>query len=200
MELLAPIPEKPTSTSVPTNGGNGSKQDANIVADDSEAIVRSLFENNNQSINKSNFLGFRASGFKESESLKLTGIHRKTLWRWRDDDPEFVRRENSLPELRKDLGVKFAHMEFLRNFRLLLEKDYQVIKKSMSNISDPSTFMSKFDQDYLLKIRTQYTPQQFEIISALIGAASKSSQEIDFTSLVLKVSQSKSEISIEGKK
>ncbi len=192
MDLLAPVqstPEYPTSIS----------NDPPISGDDTESIIRSIFEVDGNS-NKSRYLGYRASGFSVRESLRLTGIHEKTLHRWREGDVVFVKQENSLPELRKTLGINFAHLEFLRNYRLILQKDFEIISKSLRkpDINDPSSIMTKTDTEYLLKLRSQYTPQQLEVMSALIGAASSTSQPLDFTKLIMSISQSKSEIKIEG--
>ena len=188
MDLLAPVMESPTDlTPNPT--------DDEIVGDDTESIIRSIFEVDGNS-NKSRYLGYRASGFSVRESLRLTGIHEKTLHRWRDGDVVFVKQENALPELRKTLGVNFAHLEFLRNYRLILQKDFEVIQLSL----DKTREMGKFDADYLLRLRGQYTPQQLEVMSALIGVASETHQPIDFTKLVLSISQTKNEMKLEGSK
>lgn len=200
MELLAPVKESIPENNSPTP--TPSKSQPDIVGDDVESIIRSIFEIDGNS-NKSNYLGYRASGFKQREALRLTGIHEKTLHRWRDADPEFVRLENALPSLRKDLGVNFAHLEFLRNYRLILQKDFEVIQKSLKkpDPKDPSTFMSKSDTDYLLRMRGQYTPQQLEVMGALVGAASSSdTKALDFTKLIMSISQTKNEIRLEGSK
>lgn len=195
MDLLAPVKPVQSPTNIPAY-----TPEPEITGDDTESIIRSIFEVDGNS-NKSRYLGYRASGFSIRESLRLTGIHEKTLHRWRDGDPQFVLQESKLPELRKTLGVNFAHLEFLRNYRLILEKDFQIIQKSLKkpDTNDPSTIMTKAESDYLLKLRGQYTPQQLEVMSALIGASSTDHQPLDFTQLVLKISQSKSEISLEGK-
>ncbi len=200
MELLAPVKPKEESPADRIQKSNPTPPEPEIVADDTESIIRSIFEVDGNS-NKSRYLGYKASGFSVRESLRLTGIHEKTLHRWRDGDPVFVVQENKLPELRKTLGVNFAHLEFLRNMRLFLEKDYQILQKSLRtpNPTDPATIMTKSEQDYLLRIRSIYTPQQLEVMGALIGVASESHQPIDFTKLILSISQSKSEIRVEGK-
>jgi hypothetical protein len=166
-----------------------------IHGDDAEAIIQSLFDPEGNG-NKARYLGYRASGFGQREAIKLVGIHEKTLLRWREGDSTFLANERNLPELRKSLGTAFAHLEFLRNYRLFLEKDFQVIKKSLDKNTSDS--MTNFEQNYLIKARTHYTPQQMEIMSSLIGAAN-ANQTIDFTKLILSVSRKTEEIKLETK-
>ncbi|GAH13070.1 unnamed protein product, partial [marine sediment metagenome] len=108
--------------------------------------------------NKARYIGYRASGFTVREAVKLVGIHQKTLSRWRDPDSPwydagFVDAENKLSELRKTLGVEYAHLEFLRNYRLVLEKDFRIIAKSI----DQPLSLTGQEQQYLLKARGHYT-------------------------------------------
>lgn len=201
MDLLAPVVPREESPTDLTQKPTPAPSESEITGNDTESIIRSIFEVDGNS-NKSNYLGYRASGFSVRESLRLTGIHEKTLHRWRDGDPKFVLQENSLPELRKTLGVNFAHLEFLRNMRLFLEKDYQILQKSLRkpDVTDPTTIMTKSEQDYLLRIRSIYTPQQLEVMGALIGVASDTLQPVDFTKLILSISQTRNEIKLEGSK
>ena len=158
-----------------------------VEADDSEAVVQSIISATNDS-RKVRFLGYRASGFTIKESLSLIGCGKypyKTLDRWRASDPNFVAQENNLSELRKTLGVEFAHIEFMRNFRLLLQKDYEVITKSLT----PTYEMSTFEGQYLMKARGLYTPQQLEVMQKLIGASKEEGMSFDFEKFVLSMSR-----------
>lgn len=148
----------------------------------------------NRDDNRAKYLGYRCCGFTATEALQLTGVVHGTLTFWRHDQ-EFVDLEGKLPELRATLGVEYTQLDFLRNFRMFLKKDYEIITKGI-NYPDG---MSDRDFQYLLKARSQYTPQQLSIIEAL-AKAQESGIAFDFTGLVLKLSQEKRTLEIKGKK
>ena len=126
---------------------------------------------------KGMYLGFRASGFSVREALRAVGVGKSSLSNWRAEDAEFVRIENDLPNIRKQLAKDYIELEFTRNFRLVLEKDFRVVQKSLGNImvKNPETGeleaddMTKYDQEYLLKMRGQYTVDQIKALEAVIG-------------------------------
>jgi len=184
VKLLAPVPVIEEPASVPTRLDTPD-------ADNPEAIVQSVVEATNDS-KKVRFLGFRASGFTIRESLSLVGIHEKTLHRWREGDAEFVRQESKLSELRKTLGIEFAHLEFVRNYRLILEKDYQVISDSLNK----DKVLTLAEHQYLMKARSHYTPQQLEVIQRLIGATKEEAKDFNFTDFIMTLSRTKSTESV----
>ena len=143
--------------------------------------------------NRAKYLGYRCCGFTSRESLELISIAHSTLNFWRKN-PEFVELESHLTEMRATLGIEYAQLEFLRNYRLILHKDYDVIVKSLKYPDG----MSDRDFSYLLKARAQYTPQQLSIMEVL-ARAEASDREFDFTQIVLKLSKEKHTLEIEGK-
>jgi hypothetical protein len=140
--------------------------------------------------NKGMYLGYRACGFSVREALRAIGIGKSSLSNWRAEDAEFVRLEQDLPNIRKQLAKDYVELEFLRNFRLVLEKDFRVVQKSLGNIledGEPAD-MSKYDQEYLLKMRGQYTVDQMKALEAIVGQQSGFSftelmQDIDVVGL-----------------
>jgi len=163
-----------------------------IEQSETEALVQSLLPFH-QDNNKARYIGYRASGFTVREAVKLVGIHQKTLSRWRDPnspwyDAGFVDAENKLAELRKTLGIEYAHLEFLRNYRLVLEKDFRIIAKS---IDQPLSLNSQ-EHQYLLKARSHYTPQQLEILQRLIGGV-KGDGAFSFTDFVMTLKRTKTQ-------
>jgi hypothetical protein len=153
---------------------------AEISGDNTEAIIQSMFEADMDS-KKSRYIGYRASGFRTKEALQLTGITLRSLFSWRASDPIFVSWETQLPQLRKTVGVEYSYMEFLRNYRLILRKDYEVFKKSLSS---PDA-LTKFDQDYLMKARTHYTPQQLQIMQQMTGMSQSDATNFNFNEFIL---------------
>ena len=147
---------------------------------------------------KSRYLGLRASGFTVREALGLLGKAKSTLSLWRHD-PVFVNLETRLPELRQELALEYANLEFLRNYRLVLEKDYRVIKSSLSKRTNGDGKVAPMDtQDfqYLLKMRAHYTPQQLQVIETLLSAGKKG-MDFNFTDFVLTMRRTEAEVKIE---
>ncbi len=171
-----------------------------------EKIAQSIIPYS-RSDGRARYLGLRASGFTVREALKYIGYAKSTLCLWRKD-PQFLDYEQRLPEYKKDLALEFANLEFMRNYRMVMEKDYRVLKKSLNpamiqvkDIDDNPVSMeeplSKQDQEYLIKMRTFYTPQQLQVLQTLI-AADKTDDNFDFTKFVIEAS--KTAIRIEGHK
>jgi len=79
---------------------------------------------------------------------------------------QFSELEERIPEFRRELSKEYVEIEFFRNFRLALEKDYRILQKSLN-----SEFLTKQDHDYLIKLRSQYTPQQLSILEAIVNSS-----------------------------
>jgi len=166
-----------------------------IQPDNPEAIVKSIVEQNWDS-KKSRYIGYRASGFTIREAASLIKVGQRTVVRWRQEDSVFASMEEQLPELRKRLGLEYANMEFLRNYRLLLEKDYNIIMKSMELKGEEALPVQ--DHQYLLKARGHYTPQQLECLKGMIG--DEAGRPLDFTKFILSISRTREEVRIETSK
>lgn len=164
-----------------------------------EHIAQSILPYNRDDA-RARYLGLRASGFTIREALRLIGKAHSTLSFWRQD-AEFVQLEVRLPEFKKELALEYANLEFLRNYRLVLEKDYRILKTSLNPDKDTEgkpVPMSTQDQAYLLKMRTHYTPQQLQIIETLIRAETGDTG-FDFTQFVLTASKIEQRVKLEVK-
>jgi len=121
---------------------------------------------------RAQFLGYRCSGMSVREALYLTGVTASAVSHWRED-PAFADLERRIPEFRQTLAKEYAELEFFRNFRLVMEKDRRVLNNSLVPLRDGEGVelpMSKQDHDYLLKLRAQYTPQQLQLLQAVLNA------------------------------
>jgi hypothetical protein len=127
--------------------------------------------------NKARYLGYLASGFSIREALHAVGVTAAALSQWRQQ-PEFASLEKKVPEFRRTLAIEYTAMEFFRNFRLVLEKDFRILRKSLSFDDE----MTEQEQDYLLKIRPNYTPSQLQVLEALFK--SESPDSFDFARYV----------------
>lgn len=170
-----------------------------------ESIPRCIVPYNRDD-DRSRYLGLRASGFTIREALGLIGKAKSTLSLWRHDIT-FCELENNIPELRKTLALEYASLEFLRNYRLILEKDYRVIKGSLTRKSDIDESTGRTiirpqdaqDFQYLLKLRPHYTPQQLQAIEQLFSNGHGKEEDIrrNWTDIVLTMSRTKEEVKIE---
>jgi len=162
-----------------------------------EAIAQSILPYNRDDA-RARYLGLRSSGLSIREALRWIGKAQSTLSFWRKD-PEFVSLEDRIPEFRRTLSLEYLHLEFVRNFRMLLEKDYRVIRKSL----DKNEVLTDQEQQYLIKLRTHYTPQQLQILEALVSGElgpGNGSGEFNFTDEVIKLSRVREEVRIETRK
>ena len=135
---------------------------------------------------RSRYLGYLACGFSDEESLYALGLTLKWLDLMREDD-KFSDLEERIPELRKELSKEYIELDFQRNFRMVLEIDHRVLRKSfgMVTVEDEETGervieeLTPFEQQYLLKIRSAYTPQQLQLLEAVVSG--KDSTEFNFS-------------------
>lgn len=123
---------------------------------------------------KAKYLGYMCCGFSVREALQMVDRGKSWLSTCRLS-PKFVELENSIPSYRKELSKEYLSLDFFRNFRLALEKDYRVFLRSLGMDKDSSgepISMTQYDQSYLLKMRAQYTPQQLGILEAIVAGGS----------------------------
>ena len=129
-----------------------------------------------RSDDRAKYLGWLCSGFSDEEALYVLGLTTHWLESARSDS-KFTELEERIPEFRKELAREYAEMDFNRNFRMVLEKDNRILRKSlgMSLVEDEDTGemipeeLTSFDQQYLLRLRSAYTPQQLQLLEAVVG-------------------------------
>lgn len=167
---------------------------SNNDATPEEQIAKAVV-NYNRDDARARYLGLRSSGFGIREALRLIGKAQSTLSAWRHDE-EFSDLESRIPEFRKELSLEYVNLEFLRNYRLILEKDYRVIKASL----EKDAVLPKQDHDYLIKLRSHYTPQQLQIIEVLVIGEKATGKEFDFTDMVIEMARTQERIRIETRR
>lgn len=141
---------------------------------------------------KTRYLAYRACGFSVREAAQLVPISESAIRGWRYIDSKFAEVESNIKEYRDELSKEHINLEFTRNYALVLQKDFNVIQKS---IHSPSSLTNQ-ENAYLLKARAHYSPQQLAILQQLLG---KAPEEMSFTDVVLRLSRTREEIEIEGK-
>ena len=131
---------------------------------------------------KSLYLSYRLSNFSRLQSVELSGIHRKTLARWTEADPNFAYIDGQgITEMRKQLANEFLDMQFTRNFHLVLQKDFKILYKDAMNQQ-----LLPNEVEYLSKIRQHYTPQSLAMMKQLLGGGTVE-EPFNFTKLTLTI-------------
>jgi len=114
---------------------------------------------------RAKYLGYLACGFSVEESLYMLGLKVEWLEEQRSDS-QFSTFELQVPEIRKELSKEYIELDFFRNFRMVLEKDYRVLRDALG--IDGDGLMTSQDHQYLLKMRSAYTPQQLQILEQVM--------------------------------
>jgi len=155
-----------------------------------EGICQSLIPYYTDGGKKARYLSYLVAGFSIMEAVALAKCHLKSVMRWRESDPTFKEiEEKSKGELREQLSNQIIDIEFTRNFRLVLAKDFQILFKDAAD-----KVLTEKEQQYLMLIRKFYTPQQLTMIKQLVGGSVESSKEaFDFTRTILTIRLEKEE-------
>ena len=151
-----------------------------------EGMVQSLVSHYIEGDLKATYLGYLVAGFSRIESKRLTGIHDKTLTRWTQGDPAFVEFVSKIPDVREKLSNQLLDIEYTRNFKLVLSKDFKVLYKDAMG-----KLLTEPEQQYLQAIRKFYTPQHLFILRQLLSGKGGSGEAFDFTKSVLEIRLSK---------
>lgn len=107
---------------------------------------------------KMEYLSYRATGFPVRQACELAGIPQRTVNKWRRTDVEFATFEGArLPELQRLVGRDVLRLDFMRNFKLILMQDAEVIWKAKNSREE----MTDRDWSYFRQIRKHYTAGEF---------------------------------------
>ena len=155
-----------------------------------EGIAQSLIPYYTDGGKKARYLSYLVAGFSIMEAIKLARIHLKSVTRWRKTDLKFVDIETKATgELREQLSNQLIDIEFTRNFRLVLAKDFQILFKDAQDIP-----LTEKEQQYIMLIRKFYSPQQFAMIKQIVGGVGETKEAFDFTKTVLTIRLEKEQI------
>jgi len=112
---------------------------------------------------KALYFGYRASGLSVRETLNMIKRSKPWLSACRHD-AKFVELESRIPEFRRELSKEYVELETYRNYRMVLEKDRQILLKSITKGEE----LTGKEQEYLIKLRTMYTPAQLQILESMV--------------------------------
>ena len=151
-----------------------------------EGLIQSLVGHYIEGDRKAAYLGYLVAGFSRVEAKRLTGIHDKTLTRWTHGDPDFVEFVSKIPDVRQRLSDQLLDIEFTRNFKLVLSKDFKVLYKDATG-----KILTPEEQQYLQSIRKFYTPQHLMLLRQLLSGGDGKEAAYDWTKTVLEIRLSK---------
>ena len=115
---------------------------------------------------KALYLSYRATGFGVHEAAELAEVQIGTVNKWRKSDKDFKEFETTrLQELQHSVSLDVIRLEFMRNFRMVLKKDFQTIQKALFNMDE----MSPAEWSYFRDIRKHYTPNDLLAIEKAIA-------------------------------
>jgi len=156
-----------------------------------EDMIQSLIPHWIEGDKQAAYLGYLVAGFSKHQAVKMAHIHPKTLKRWMTSDQAFIDfvSKMHLPDIRHTLNDQILDLEFTRNFKLILAKDFAVLYKDAVGIKP----LSEHEQDYLTAIRKFYTPQHLVQLRMLLSGKDESGKAFDFTQTVIEVRLSKTE-------
>lgn len=155
-----------------------------------EGIALSLIPFYTDGGKKASYLSYITTGFSVMEAAKLAKVTLKTIRLWRNGDPVFAVLEGKAhTELREELANHLLDIEYTRNFRLIMAKDFKVLFKDATDQT-----LTSDEKEYLQVIRKFYTPQQLMMIKQLIVGTDGTKQEaFDFTKTVIEMRLTKVE-------
>ena len=161
-----------------------------ITPSESENVAEAMVPYFPDDHKKSKYLSYKVMGFTFKEAMHLANTTVRSIQHWRQTDEKFKQLDSmGVSEIKKNFSGEYINLYFTRNMRLVLQKDYDVLSKSVKKPDD----LTDKEHQYLLKLRAFYTPQQLALIQQAVGEAS--TQE-NFTDIVFRISREREELTI----
>lgn len=119
--------------------------------DEALSMIPSLFGISD----KATYLAYRSLGLTPAQSISTMGLSELHLELWKETDPYFLEFEaKNINRLQREVSAEIIRLGFIKNMALFVAKDATILRKSLGDINQ----LSKREFDYLMKIRTHYTP------------------------------------------
>jgi len=139
------------------------------------------FDDGEANSQKTRYLSFRIASFSREEARKLAKVTKDQLKKWRREDEKFLYFDGlGVSDTRKKLCAEYNAIQYSRNFRLIMEKDFNILYKDAQGEQ-----LTKQEEKYLTTIRAYYNPQSLSMLNQLAGG--KNEEEFNYTNFVLKV-------------
>ena len=150
-----------------------------------ESVMESVLPYYSDDSAKSKYMSYRACGFTVTEAMELAQRDRATLYRWYREDPEWkIQDTEGIGEFRQTTARNFIFAEYMRNMRLVMEKDAAVLQKALKAPDE----MDKDEHAYLRTIRPQYGPSQLAAITAYLKGQEIQAGTINILAIIQEMS------------
>lgn len=166
---------------------------SNVPASEVLEAVGSLLPYLYGDTRKFDYLTWRYAGIGFAKALKLAEIPNSSLIvRWRREDELFLSLEQSLAGPgRNAVRREISLLLFLRNYALVLKRDYNVLLKALDigpvdEAGNPIP-MTVEEQLYLREARKHYTPQQTEALERLLRVATEGGEQASIYEVIMRV-------------
>lgn len=104
---------------------------------------------------KATYLSYRALGLTPVQALQIMDSTELQLEIWKETDPNFLEFESkNINRLQREISAEIIRLGFIKNMALFVAKDATILHKSLGDLNG----LTKREYDYLMKIRTHYTP------------------------------------------
>ena len=154
-----------------------------------EGQLEGLFPVKSEHEPRYKFLSYRYQGFTLKESQKKSEVSIQQIQYWRRADPQFRELElGLLGPNRNQIRKEIFGLAYLRNYALILEKDYVVLQRDAELGVEA---LSKEESAYLRRIRQFYTPSQMEDMQRLIGGfgVKRGEETEEFANIIKRVTR-----------
>ena len=114
---------------------------------------------------KAAYLAYRSTGFTIMQSCRLADVSQQLLHNWRKVDKTFRKFETQeLQRLQDSIGNDVIRYEFLRNMRLLLKSDMNIIFRGINNVNE----LSPREYELFKNLRRFYTPSDMLALEKIL--------------------------------
>ena len=136
---------------------------------------------------KTAYMAYRGSGFTKREALDMLPRTVRQLYRWYEDDPEFKTLDDEgINEFREKTARHFAFADFLKNWRMTMQRDTNLLRKSLVQPSE----LDAEDRRDLRGIRGHYTPENLAKVTAYLkGKEGEDGRTLNIIALINAVAE-----------
>jgi hypothetical protein len=123
------------------------------------------------------YLAYRSCGFTVGQAAELAGTTHQNVVSWRKTDKTFKKFESEeLSRLQSTVGIDVIKFEMMRNMRLLLRSDFNIIAKSINGLED----MSPREYELFKNLRRFYTPTELLTMEKILEPEKHQSNQVTF--------------------
>jgi len=153
-----------------------------------DAALAIIQRSNGSDPKQATYLSFRVCYFTSKEALQMAGANQKDLALWYLD-AEFRQLDTELiKDFQKLYNRHALTIQYTRNYRMVIQKDSEVLAKSL----DPDSELTKFEEQYLTKMRGTYSPEQLSRLTSSVQDGENGKTPLNFLQVVMMANNERS--------